>query len=670
MLKDMREGMKPVMWVVAIAFVGATFLWGASTGISILRERKLNTVAEVGSKTVNVDEFMEYLTMDYLISKAQYEQTYGRLTPEMEQELLLNSARKTSETLIHMKLLMQEAEKLGLVVTDEEVRKYIRRSTFFHDEEGNFDYSLYEQIVGNFFYSTPAFFEEQIRREILASNLVDLILTSARFTDQDISDIYLRGKETADIALIAFPAKDYMDQVSVKSLDLEKYFQEHGKRYYLPRQAKIRYIFVDLNRMEKQVTITEEMLRSFYEEHKSDYAMAGLVHLRIILIEVPSDATPAQKDAARKKAQDIIAELSAGEDFSKLASQYSDDSYTAEQGGDMGFVPLGMTGDEELDKVLMNLDEGEFTKEPVETLQGFHIFYRDADIPRFEDEREQIEKKLTKMKAEETARIRAYEILQALSGGRDIDGIATELGIEARSTEYFGDDGVIKEIGSKPQLAAEVFQLEQVGDVGKVYENYEYSPLIPQPVLTGYYVYLLEDFKEAHLPEFEEVKEQVSEDAKLDAALNLARKDAERLLSKVGDSSIDSLAKTAGLEVERITGITRQKGIDGVGNYKELLDWVFEGEIGSPSPVLESPAGAYIITVENRTTPSDAEISAEAYNVLPTSLREFSTKLYHDYYISLRKTANILIAPEEILGIFGAGPEEESTQIPPGILGF
>jgi len=671
MLKSMREGMKPVMWIVAIAFVGAIFLWGASTSVKLLGEHKQNVMAQLGKDTVEKDEFMDYLAMEYYITRTQYEQIYGQnITPEIEQEILVSSGRKTLEMLIHMKLLMQEANSLGIVVSDDEVRKYVRRSPYFLDKNGEFSFPQYEEILANYFHTTPAFFEEQIRKEIYSSNLVDLILASARFTDQDLKDIYLQSKKSADISILFFPAKDYLNQVDVASLDVEQYFQQNKDKYQLPRQAKIRYIFIDLKQMEKELAITDDMLLSYYEEHKTDYAQAGLIHLRAILFNFPDKATTAQKDSARDKALAVVAKLKAGGNFAELAKTYSEDPFTAQNGGDMGFVPPGVSGIPTLDEAVKSLEEGQYTTTPVETTKGYYLLYREADIPAFEDEKEKIKQKLSQTKAQESAMNRSQEIYQALIGGRDIDNIATELGLEARSTEYFGDDGNIKGLGTKPDLTTQIFILKKVGDVGQVYENYEYSMMMPQPVLTGYYVYILEDRREAHIPEFSEVEEKVTEDAKTAEAVKIARQSAEKILSSTSGKSINALASSAKLEVKKISGVTEEKGITGIGKYENLLDWIFSAQTGSLSPVLETPKGACIILVDKLTIPSDADISAGLDETYKTAYQDFSTKLYHDYYISLRQKVQILITPEEILGIYGKGKEEGEVQEPSDFFGF
>jgi parvulin-like peptidyl-prolyl isomerase len=65
------------------------------------------------------------------------------------------------------------------------------------------------------------------------------------------------------------------------------------------------------------------------------------VQLAHILIALPERPTDAELGAARAKAADIVTRARAGEDFAKLAAQYSDDTATKDTGGDLGWVQRG-----------------------------------------------------------------------------------------------------------------------------------------------------------------------------------------------------------------------------------------------------------------------------------------------------------------------------------------
>jgi peptidyl-prolyl cis-trans isomerase C len=91
---------------------------------------------------------------------------------------------------------------------------------------------------------------------------------------------------------------------------------------------------------------------------------------------VASNATDAEKSAARKKAEDILARLKKGEDFAKVAAETSEDADTAKNGGELGVLTLGKTNSEEFEKAAFALKTGEIS-DIVQTPFGLHIIKAD-----------------------------------------------------------------------------------------------------------------------------------------------------------------------------------------------------------------------------------------------------------------------------------------------------
>ncbi len=79
---------------------------------------------------------------------------------------------------------------------------------------------------------------------------------------------------------------------------------------------------------------------------------------------------------AYQKAKDIIDKLNQGEDFAKLAKEYSEDPGTKDKGGDLGFVKRGVFVPEFDKAIFDDLKVGEITQEPVETIFGYHIIQK------------------------------------------------------------------------------------------------------------------------------------------------------------------------------------------------------------------------------------------------------------------------------------------------------
>lgn len=124
--------------------------------------------------------------------------------------------------------------------------------------------------------------------------------------------------------------------------------------------------------------ITDEEIQKFYDE-----TIFGDISARHILIapDVKSDATDAEKTAANeealKKANEVISKLKNGEDFSKLAKEYSTDESTKDNGGKLADFAHGDMK-EEFEKAAKELEVGKYTTTPVKTTYGYHIIYKDG----------------------------------------------------------------------------------------------------------------------------------------------------------------------------------------------------------------------------------------------------------------------------------------------------
>lgn len=151
--------------------------------------------------------------------------------------------------------------------------------------------------------------------------------------------------------------------------------------------------------------VTEKQINQYYDEE-----VVGDIEASHILITVDSkeDATEEEKKEAEQKAYDkakeVIDKLKNGEDFSKLAKEYSKDSTTADKGGSLGKINTGDYADEVFE-ALKNLKDGSYSTSPVKSSYGYHIVYRTSqeDKPELNDDlTKKIRTTIGKEKANET----------------------------------------------------------------------------------------------------------------------------------------------------------------------------------------------------------------------------------------------------------------------------
>lgn len=128
------------------------------------------------------------------------------------------------------------------------------------------------------------------------------------------------------------------------------------------------------NSIANDVAISENKVLNYYNEHKdSDYTLKYADAAHILIKTVDDERNPLSDEEianAKKKAEEVLAKVKAGEDFATLAKEYSEDT-TASNGGELGkFYEDQMV--KEFEEAAFALKEGQ-TSEIVKTVYGYHI---------------------------------------------------------------------------------------------------------------------------------------------------------------------------------------------------------------------------------------------------------------------------------------------------------
>jgi len=182
--------------------------------------------------------------------------------------------------------------------------------------------------------------------------------------------------------------KESMGEENFKKALEESFLTEKDVKEMVEQQLIMEKLF---NHVTRDVTAEEGALREFYEENKQYLISMKVSH---ILIEAREEtATAEEKQAAKEKAQGLIARLNAGEDFAELARQYSDDPGTAKDGGKMEyyFTENDVNLDPKFTRGSYELSVGNYSQEPVESSFGYHIILAEDKKETFEQLREEIE---------------------------------------------------------------------------------------------------------------------------------------------------------------------------------------------------------------------------------------------------------------------------------------
>lgn len=214
-------------------------------------------------------------------------------------------------------------------------------------------------------------------------NLIDTKLLSEKYKT-----------DASEKAYVNQTVKTTKESAKKLNADFDLYLQYY---YGLSSESKFRdYISLTYKRNlwvqdYAEEEVTEKQIQQYYDEE-----VVGDIEASHILITVDSkeNATEEEKKKAEQKAYDkakeVIEKLKKGEDFSKLAKEYSKDSTTADKGGSLGKINTGDYADEVFE-ALKNLKDGSYSTSPVKSSYGYHIVYRTS-----QDEKAKLDDDLTK----------------------------------------------------------------------------------------------------------------------------------------------------------------------------------------------------------------------------------------------------------------------------------
>lgn len=140
--------------------------------------------------------------------------------------------------------------------------------------------------------------------------------------------------------------------------------------------------------------VNDEKLKEYYDANKEEYKKEEVKASHILFKTVGDDMKPVSeedKKAAKKKADDILVRAKNGEDFAALAKEYSEDTVSGNNGGDLGYFGKGVMVPD-FEKVAFGMNAGEIS-DLVESQFGYHIIKvidKVNEIIPFEDVKEQI----------------------------------------------------------------------------------------------------------------------------------------------------------------------------------------------------------------------------------------------------------------------------------------
>jgi peptidyl-prolyl cis-trans isomerase D len=600
MLRFLRKysnstGIKILYAVLAALFV----TWG----VGAVGDERVEVVARVHGQDITRRE-LERTTE---VLQRRYEEMFkDRFSAELARSLDLRG--RALDQLIEQALIEDEAERLGIMVTDAELVDSITRMPELQDN-GRFNRERLEVFLRE--QRDRGEFEDELRRSILFQRLQSLVSDGVQVTDAEVQERYKLDHDRVNLSFVRISAAELAKTGNPTDEELTRHLEANPDRYRVPAKTRARYVAYKPADFAAQVEIKDGEIAEQYELQKDErFTEPEQVRARHILVKVAGDATDDIKAKARQKADELLAKVKAGEDFAALAKKSSDDPGSAANGGDLGFFPHGQMAPE-FEAAAFALEPGEVS-DVVESPFGFHIIRveekKAAGTKPLEAARDEIIAGLRSERALEIAQREAEADRKKVLGGQAFAEALASRGVQ--ETQPFSADGMIPGLGRMKDFADAAFALAP-GDVSDLIETQDV-------------IYLLMPFErtEARAPTLDEVRERVDTDTRRARGEELAKQSADKLLARAKEIGLEKAAAEAGMTVDETGPFDRRAGsIPKLGPSVDLRTDAFG--LRSDAPLATKTyvfSGDAVVAALREHTPADMEGFAAAKDSLKETM--------------------------------------------------
>lgn len=485
-----------------------------------------NRMREKGDAVAKVDGH-EILQGDW---DAQHRQEVERIrsrVPNVDPKLLDSPQAKyaTLERMVRDRVIAAEAAKAKLTASDAALARELQQNQVIaslRGPDGKLDMAKYRQLVGAQGMS-PEMFEENVRADLTARQVMQGVMATSFATPAQAAPSLNAFFERREVQVARFDPKDYAGKVSPSDTELDAYYKAHPAEFQAPEQATVEYLVLDLDAVKKGITVNEADLKTYYEQNIAKYAQPEQRRASHILIAVPKGASQADKDKAKAKAQELLAQVRKNpESFAEVAKKNSQDPGSAPNGGDLDWQTRGAFV-KPVEDAIFSLKKGQIG-DPVESEFGYHIVkltdVREAKQKTYEDVRPELEAQLKQQQAQrkfaevaETFSNTVYEQSDSLKPAADKLKLQIQTADNVQRTPAKGMTGVL----ANPKFLAALFAPDSLDKK----RNTEAVEVAPSTLVSG----RIAQFTPAHTLPFAEVKDKVRERVVAAKAAELAKKD-------------------------------------------------------------------------------------------------------------------------------------------------
>ncbi|MEO8260482.1 MAG: peptidyl-prolyl cis-trans isomerase [Acidobacteriota bacterium] len=590
-----------------------------------------DTVASIEGRSITAGEFRKI----YQAQVQAYRTAYGG---QMNDQLLkqLGVEQQILQQMVDERAAIAEADRLNVAVSDAEVRQRILSIPAFQESGQFIGEQRYIQLLqAQRPPMTPADFESSVRRGLTVEKLRQTLSDWITVPDKEVEQEYRHRNDKVKLALVSVTAASVRSQVTVSDDEVAQYFDAHKSDFMMPEKRKIRYLLVDLDAIRAKTVVPAADIERAYNNGIEQYSTPEQIRASHILLK-----TEGKDDAEVKaRAEALLAQVKAGADFAALARKSSEDEASAKAGGDLDYFGRGRMIPE-FEQVAFQLMPGE-TSDLVKTSYGYHIIRlvdkKPGTTKTLAEVRPQINDQLVSERAQVQAADVATRLAKDISKPADLDKVAKAQGMTVQESGFFARDEPTLALGTSPDAAARVFQMN--------------ADQVEGPVQTsrGFAFISLVSKQDPYVPMLAEVKDRVRDEVTRQKAQELSRQKATELAAKLKNApDFDKAAKAAGVEAKTTELVARDAPLPDLGVAPAVEEAAFKLPVGATSDPISTDNGSAIVKVLEKKEVTPAELATAKDKFREELLSDRRNRFFSAYMAKAKQKMKIEVNREAL----------------------
>jgi peptidyl-prolyl cis-trans isomerase D len=616
MLTSLREHASSWVFKALLGLLIISFgAWGI--GDMFLGERD-PVVAKVGGVNITASQLNEAFRDE--IRRAQSMVSQPLDTEQAKQLGLLDSALQRMEDNI---LFSLGSRDLGVVISDDVLRQEIAREQAFHNAQGQFDPSVFQQVLSaNGF--TEASYVSRMRHDLATARLATAVTAYVPVPSQMLDAMFKYHAEQRVAEYVTVPKSGAANVGQPSDDDLQSFYKDHSNQFTAPELRSATALRLDPKALAEGTKVSDERLKQEYDSRVQEFTIPDRRE-----IEQAVFTDEAQADAAAKA-------IAGGKSFTDAVRNAS--------GGHVSVVKLGTV---EKSDLLNDISASAFEVKPggvtapVKSPLGWHLLHvvreEKGRVQPLSEVADKLRSDIATKDAQDSLYSLSNKLEDTLAGGATLEEAGKRLGlpvttvtrIDARGMD---ENGHPSAIANEPDLLHLVFQTgqgqdSQLADVGNgAYGVVHVSQIVPPQVRP-----------------LADVHDEAVAAWQADKRAKAAHAKAEAIVEKLKDgTSLADAAKAEKLAVKTTPAFTRGTHDSETGLPLSLTARVFALKIGEAA-IGDSNDGVVVARLKEIKVPDPVKDPATRDQVSKALSQSIGADLMDEFVAGLRDRYTVTV---------------------------